>query len=121
MTEQNKQKVAATRSDIPGTQQNKTSELQALSRRSLWEGLLFILVSIAALQLRGIDLIGATPESVRKFLGTPPPAYLITVALAIYSFSVLMIILTRMNNGSEPVPRWSHLGYRSAFYLFYAL
>lgn len=101
--------------------QKKVQDLLGLSRRSLWEILLFVLLSIGAFSLREFNLLGSVSENVREFLGSPPPAYLVSIALAAYCFSVLTIILTQMANDDEPTLKWSHLGYRAFFYLFYAL
>ena len=103
------------------TGRQKSLDIQAASRRSLWEVLLFILISIGAYQLRTFDLLASVSEPVRELLGYPPPAYLVSIALAVYCFSALTIALTQIANHAEPTPHWSHLGYRSMFYLFYGV
>jgi len=40
--------------------------------------------------------------------------------LAVYCFSATVLILTSIGNEHPPASNWKHLGYRSAFYLFYA-
>lgn len=117
-----KQDVEATqKTTIGNARQRKVLDSHHASRRSLWGILLFLLISIGAYQLREFDLLTSFSEPVRDLLGYPPPAYLISVALGIYSFSVLMVVLTQLSNDDDPVFKWSHLGYRSTFYLFYAL
>jgi len=103
------------------TARQKSLDIQAVSRRSLTEALLFILVSIGAFELRGFDLLASVSAPVRELLGYPPPTYLVTIALAVYCFSALTIALTQLANNAEPTPHWSHLGYRSMFYLFYSV
>ncbi len=96
-------------------------DLNRVSRLGLWQILLFLLISIGAFAYREFDLLGSLPGSFRLFLGSPPPAYLISMALALYYISALMIILNQMSNDTEPTPNWSPLGYRATFYFFYAI
>jgi len=56
---------------------------------------------------------------VRRFLGAPPPANLISVALIVYAFSALTLILARIAQGSGIYKGWSHLFYITAFYIFF--
>lgn len=122
MIGQSKQDEKVTQKTATGKErQQKIMDIHCVSRRSLWGILLFLLISIGAFQLRGFDLLTSVSEPVRELLGYPPPAYLISLALGVYSFSVLMVVLTQMSNADGPVFKWSHLGYRSTFYLFYAL
>ena len=102
-----------------GRKRKKVQALYALSRRSLWELTLFLLISILAFRFQAFDLFAAVSEPVRQILGTPPPAMLINVALATYLLSAVIMVLTRMANGGRPVQKWAHLGYRTVFYLFY--
>lgn len=118
MTDQKKQEPAGRPSALGSAAQTK--DWQSMSQRSLWEVLLFFLISIGVLQLRGHDLLASAPADFREVLGYPPPAHLVTVALAVYCFSACLIILTQMANSAAPVIKWTHLGYRSAFYFFYA-
>lgn len=106
-------------SELP--RQKKSLDVHAVSRRSLWEILLFILISVGAFQLREFDLLASVSEPVRELLGHPPPAYLVSIALAVYCFSALTIALIQIANHAEPTLHWSHLGYRSMFYLFYSV
>lgn len=121
MIEHIKQETESTRQRTLGKRrQQKVRDLHGLSRRGLWEILLFVLISIGALSLREFNLLASVSESARQLLGCPPPAYLVSIALATYCFSALTITLTQMANDGEPLLRWSHLGYRTVFYLFYA-
>lgn len=78
---------------------------------------LFFLISLgAALGFRFLPPISA---ETRQFLGISPPPTLISIALIVYAFSALVLTLGRMNTGSVRFRGWSHIGYLSAFYLFY--
>lgn len=91
-----------------------------LSRHNLWELFLFLLVSICAYNVRDISLFGLASEPLRQILGSPPPAFLISVALAVYFFSSVVLGLAALVNRVAPLRTWNHLGYRSAFYFFYS-
>lgn len=119
MTDQNKQEMAGRQSALDCGA--KAADLQTLSQRNLWEVLLFILISIAAVPFLDMNLLDSMPADIRAMVGYPAPAYLVTAALAVYSFSATMILLAQMANCSAPQPRWSHLGYRSMFFFFYAV
>ncbi len=99
--------------------QNLIDRCYSMSRRNLWELLLFLLVSICAYTFRDFNLFDSSSESLRQILGYPPPAYLVSIALAIYGFSCITLTLTAMANHVKPTQKWNHLGYRSAFFLFY--
>lgn len=117
-----KQETKPSRYELSRIQrQQKVQGSEALSRRGLWGVLLFIIISIGTFLMKDFDLLTSVSESVRQFLGYPPPAYMVTVALAAYCFSVLMIALMQMDSEVEPQPKWSHLGYRAGFYFFYAV
>ena len=78
---------------------------------------LFFLVSLgAAANFRFLPPIS---EEVRQFFGASPPPSLISIALIVYAFSALILILGHMNTGPRRFRGWSHLGYLTAFYLFY--
>ena len=98
----------------------KVQALYALSRRNLWELLLFVIASIGVFAFRQFDLFAAASEPVRQLLGSPPPALLINIALATYLFSAVTILLVRMANAARPEQKWTQLGYRVVFYLFYS-
>ena len=78
---------------------------------------LFFLVSLgAAVNFRFLPPIS---ENLRQLLGISPSPTLISIALIVYAFSALILILGRMNTASVHFRGWSHIGYLSAFYLFY--
>ena len=90
-----------------------------MSRRNLWEMVLFLLISICAFTFKDFNLFEAVSEPVRQILGYPPPAYLVSYALAVYCFSSASLTLTAMAKETQPEQKWNHLGYRSAFFVFY--
>lgn len=95
------------------------AELQAMARKGLWGLLLFLLTGVLVFLVRDFNLYRVLPEAVLEVLGGPPPATLIHLALAGYSFTVVVPVLIRMANGEQPVVGWRHLFWRLAFYLFY--
>jgi hypothetical protein len=99
----------------------RIQELQGLSRRGLRDLFLFLLLSTFFFGIRQIDLLAPLAEGFREILGCPPPAELTTLALAGYTLSALVLILARAARGERPSMRWSHLGYRTVFYFFYAV
>ncbi len=80
---------------------------------------IFLIFSIIAFIHKDFNLFAIASEPLRQILGYPPPAYLINIALAVYCFSAAILTLTAIANNTEPEQKWNHLGYRSAFYLFY--
>lgn len=91
--------------------------LHRLSNRGLWGLSLFILISLGAQQ--NFAFWPPISDGARAVLGAAPPVKLISIALVVYSFSALVLILSRMMEGSDTYRGWSHLGYLSGFYAFY--
>ena len=97
--------------------QDRIRDLKNQIRYSKWWMALFFLVSLgAAVDFRFFPPIS---EKTKQLLGASPPPTLISIALIVYAFSALILILGRMNTGSVRFRGWSHIGYLSAFYLFY--
>ncbi len=92
-------------------------QLQARANRGLLVIALFIAVSIGA--VRNFDLLPSLPPGVRAALGTSPSPNMISALLILYSFSAIVLILARMMSGSGSYGGMSHIGYLTAFYLFY--
>ena len=92
------------------------SQSQSQSLASL---ILFLLISIVAFAFKDFNLFESASEPMRHWLGCPPPAYLISIALAVYCFSSAILTLTAMANDTQPTQKWNHLGYRSVFFVFY--
>ena len=97
--------------------QERIRRLRAKSRMGGWGLAAFVIVSI--LSIPDSYLLPVLSESVRRFLGAAPPSNLISVALVIYAFSALTIILARIAQGSGAYKGWSHLFYITAFYIFF--
>ncbi len=95
----------------------RIDDLHRLSRRGLWGLLAFFVLTTAVVQAS--QLAPDLPPSVRQTLGASPSENLISIALAVYIFSALILILARMMGGASRYRGWSHLGYLGAFYLFY--
>ena len=97
--------------------QDRIHNFKKQIRYSQWWIALFFLVSLgAAANFRFLPPIS---EEVRQLLGASPPPSLISIALIVYAFSALILILGHMNTGPRRFRGWSHLGYLTAFYLFY--
>jgi len=101
---------------IENTKSNTESKVQNHSLMSL---VTFLLISICAYTFKDFNLFAVSSEPVRQLLGCPPPAYMISVALAVYCFSSAILTLTAMANDVQPTQKWNHLGYRTAFFAFY--
>lgn len=92
-------------------------DLRARSRMGGWGLAAFVIVSV--LSIPDSYLLPALSESVRRFLGAAPPSNLISIALVVYAFSALTLILARIAQGSGVYKGWSHLLYITAFYIFF--
>lgn len=78
---------------------------------------IFLAVSILAQQ--DFSLIPSLPDEVHHMLGRPPTPKMISAALVLYSFSAIILILSRMVTGSLQYGGITHVGYLTAFYIFY--
>jgi hypothetical protein len=92
------------------------SHLKHFSNRGLWALSLFLLVSTLA--WHDFPFL-PMPDTVVAALGPAPPAQMISVMLVIYTFSAIMLSLSRMMGGIEHHSSFCHVGYLSAFFLFY--
>lgn len=97
----------------------KIDTLHAQSRHGLWNIVIFLVFSMAALLVRDIHILEYFTENVRQILGAPPAPFLIHIVLAVSTISGLIIIGGRLANDAEPGKRWEQLGHRTAFYFFY--
>jgi len=97
--------------------QKRIKDLRARARMGGWGLGAFVVISV--LSIPNSYLLPALSESVRRFLGAAPPSYLISIALIVYAFSALTLILARIAQGSGSYKGWSHLFYISAFYIFF--
>jgi len=96
-------------------------QLRRTSRKGLWGILIFAVISVLAVSVQDIDPLQHLSPQVRQLLGKPPSPDLINIALAVYSFSALILTLSRLADRAETYKGWSHLGYLTGFYLFYFL
>ena len=112
--------VISETSDNAGLLQKKLREdmdrLNRFSTRGILALSLFILVSIFAWW--GFPFLPA-PDRVTAVLGKPPSAHIISIALIVYTFSAIILSLARMSTGVEHRSSFSHVGYLTAFFLFY--
>ncbi|MBK5274769.1 MAG: menaquinol oxidoreductase [Desulfuromonadales bacterium] len=92
------------------------SRLSRFSTRGILALSLFLVVSILAWW--GFFFLPA-PETVTALLGKPPSASIISIVLLIYTFSAIILSLSRMAAGIEHCSSFSHVGFLTAFYLFY--
>jgi hypothetical protein len=88
------------------------------ARQGQWGLVIFGLLSLTAFYL--CPWLDKIQGSVGAILGSAPPVRLVSIALAIYAFSALIYILARMMEGDLRYRGWSHLGYLSGFYFFFA-
>jgi len=95
-------------------------DLRLLARKGLWQLLTFVAASALFFHFRHADLLAPLAENIRQVLGCPPPAALTTLALAGYTLSAAIILLSRTVGGVRPSLKWTYLGYRLVFYLFYS-
>ena len=95
---------------------NDTNRLNRLSNRGFMALALFLLVCIVAWQ--GFLFLPA-PDAVTAILGKPPSPHIISIALLIYTFSAIMLSLSRMTMAIEHRSSFCHVGYLSGFFLFY--
>ena len=90
--------------------------LNRFSSRGLWAFSLFILVSLTA--WRDFPML-SLPNKVVAALGPPPSPYIISIVLLFYTFSAIILSLSRMTAGLEHKSSFCHVGYLTCFFLFY--
>ena len=95
---------------------NKINYLNRFSIRGILALSLFLVVSILAWW--GFSFLPG-PDIVTSFLGKPPSARIISIVLLIYTFSAIILSLSRMTSGIEHRSSFSHVGFLTAFFLFY--
>ncbi|MEI6209015.1 MAG: hypothetical protein WCP20_19730 [Desulfuromonadales bacterium] len=111
--------INGTRDSVDALLQDLMKEITRLNRFSIRGFLalsLFLVVSILAWW--GFVFLPA-PDAVIVFLGKPPSARIISIVLLIYTFSALILSLARMTSGIEHRSSFSHVGFLTAFFLFY--
>src|SRR6185369_11977807 len=95
---------------------NEINHLNRFSTRGILALSLFLVVCILA--RNGFYFLPA-PETVTAYLGMPPSARIISIVLLLYTFSAIILSLSRMTAGIEHRSSFSHVGYLTAFFLFY--
>jgi hypothetical protein len=100
-------------------QQELTNDIKRLNRfstRGILALSLFLIVSLFA--WRGFPFL-PNPDTVTAIMGKPPSSSIISIALLLYTFSAIMLSLSRMTAGIEHRSSFSHVGYLTTFFLFY--
>ncbi len=92
------------------------NRLNRFSTRGIQALALFLFISILAWW--DFPLL-PKPETVTALLGNPPTARMISIVLLLYTFSAIILSLSRMTTGIEHRSSFCHAGYLAAFYLFY--
>jgi len=90
--------------------------LSTFSNRGLWAMSLFMLLSMMAWS--DFPLL-PLPDKVTALLGAPPPPGMISLVLLLYTFSAIILSLSRMMAAIEHKSSFCHVGYLTAFFLFY--
>jgi hypothetical protein len=99
--------------------QEMTREIDRLNRfstRGIQALALFFVVSILAWW--DFSFLPA-PETVTSLIGKPPSARIISIVLLLYTFSALILSLSRMTAGIEHRSSFCHVGYLTGFFIFY--
>ncbi|SNB48073.1 menaquinol oxidoreductase [Geobacter sp. DSM 9736] len=91
--------------------------LKSKASRGLFSLALFITLSIGA--VRDFDFLPSFSPQFRALLGRPPSSNMISAALMLYSFSAIILILSRMASGSASSSGIAHVGYLAGFFFFY--
>jgi hypothetical protein len=95
----------------------KIRRLKARASHGLYSMALFIALSIGA--VRDFDFLPSLPPKIHALLGHPPSANMISTALLLYSFSAIVLILSRMMSGSGSFGGFTQVAYLAGFYFFY--
>jgi len=98
-----------------------TKDMVVLYRHGLLNLVLFLGISTAFFSIRNVDLLAPLSESFRQILGQPPPPFLISVAVGVYTVTAALLIIGRIVNGAMPPRKWLPLFLRTVFYFFFAV
>jgi hypothetical protein len=94
----------------------EVSRLNRFSTRGIMALALFLIISLLA--WNGFLFLPA-PDTVTAALGPTPPARFISIALLLYTFSAIILSLSRMTAGIEHRSSFSHVGYLTVFFIFF--
>lgn len=111
--------INKTRNSADMIRQELAKEINRLNRfstRGVLALALFLVVSILAWW--GFPFLPA-PDTVTALLGKPPSARIISIVLLLYTFSAIILSLSRMTAGIEHRSSFTHVGFLTAFFLFY--
>lgn len=111
--------LAPQQSQVELFEQQLRADIKRLGRfsnRGLWAFSLFILVCMTA--WRDFPML-PLPDTVVAFLGPPPSPHIISIVLLFYTFSAIILSLSRMTAGLEHKSSFCHVGYLTGFFLFY--
>lgn len=92
------------------------NRLDRFSTRGILALSLFLAVAILAWW--GFPFLPA-PDTVTSILGKPPSPPVIGIVLLLYTFSATVLSLSRMTAGIEHRSSFTHVGFLTAFFLFY--
>jgi hypothetical protein len=95
---------------------DEIKRLRRFSNRGLWALSLFLFVSTLA--WREFSFL-PRPAKIVASLGAPPSAQMISMVLILYTFSAIILSLSRMMAGMNHKSSFCHVGYIGVFYLFY--
>ncbi len=111
--------INETRDSADMLRQELKKEINRLNRFSI-RGILALalFLGVSILAWWGFVFLPA-PEAVITLLGKPPTAGIISIVLLLYTFSAIILSLSRMASGLEHRSSFSHVGYLTAFFLFY--
>ena len=99
---------------------NKPIAEQNHAQQNLIEMILFLGIAIFAYSFKDFNLFETCSEPVKQILGYPPQAIYVSYAMMVYLFSAFVIRVTSIAQDIKPIVKWSHLGYRSIFFVFYS-
>ena len=95
---------------------DEIKRLRRFSNRGLWALSLFLIVSTLA--WRDFWFLPSA-ETIVAALGAPPTPQIISMVLILYTFSAIILSLSRMMSGIRHASSFCHVGYLLVFYLFY--
>lgn len=95
---------------------SEINRLNRVSSRGVLALALFLVVCILAWW--GFFFLPA-PDAVTAIIGKPPSARIISIVLLLYTFSAIILSLSRMTAGIEHRNSFSHVAFLTAFFLFY--
>ncbi|GFO54510.1 hypothetical protein GMSM_15170 [Geomonas sp. Red276] len=95
---------------------DEIASLRRFSNRGLLALSLFLVVSTLA--WRDFWFL-PRPEKIVASLGAPPSPQTISIVLVLYTFSAIILSLSRLMAGLKHASSFCHVGYTGVFYLFY--